>query len=177
MKKLAFLPLLLLAALSLEAQDVPRFQKFPFSNSGFEVYLPTAPEEVEEMQAEDGSQMWTVEVIHNDLTYAVIVAKFYEPLGDDAVEQTALLESYLGFLQTQLDIVDSAGFGRGHSLDSDPSVKGVIDYWLDSENFSWSVKGWVNSHYIAVMLLGGDGDRERNPNIEQLFLNGIRFPK
>lgn len=175
MRKLTAFSLLLALSLTAQAQEFPRLTKFALAESGFEAYLPAYPDNLELSYTEDNSQMWTGEVLSGDLNFGVIVAEFAEPLEEDAEMQVALLESYLDYLQTQLDITESAGYGRGHTLEDYPGVSGVLDYWMDSEGYNWQIKGWVSQKYLAVLFIGSF--EEINVNGANMFLNGIRFPE
>ena len=172
MKKL-LLPALLLLSLNAQAQDFPRLQKFSIAESGFQAYLPSYPENLELTWSEDSSRVWSGEVEAGGQRFGLICVSLADPLEEDI--QLDVLESYLDYLQEAFPVVESAGYGFGHTLESNPGVKGILDYWDDSEGYSWTIKGWVNANYLAVLYIGG-GEEEPNVNGANLFLNGIRFP-
>ncbi len=175
MRKPAFLSLLLAFSLSTQAQEFPRLTKFALAESGFEAYLPAYTDNLELSYSEDNSKVWSGDVTSGDLNFGVILVEFAEPLEEDAEMQVALLESYLDYLQSQLDIAESAGYGRGHTLEDYPGVSGLLDFWMDSEGYNWQIKGWVSQKYLAVLLIGSF--EEINVNGANMFLNGIRFPE
>ncbi|MBK7410208.1 MAG: hypothetical protein IPL49_06065 [Saprospirales bacterium] len=176
MRKLVFLSLLFAFSLFAQAQEIPRFQKFTLSDSGFQAYLPSYPDNLEVSWSEDSAKIWTGEVEANGLLFGLICVEFSEPLDADAEMQVALLESYLDYLQSAFSVEESTGYGYGHTLDSNPDVSGILDYWVDSDGYTWNVKGWVNQKHLAVLYVGG-GEEDPEFNSANLFLNGIRFPQ
>jgi hypothetical protein len=163
------------ANLLLPAQEVPRIQKYAIGESGMNVYMPGDPGEFELTHSEDGSDVYTGEVSSNDFNFAVIAVKFAQPMDGSKEDLEALLTAYMDYLQAQFGIVESAGYGHGHTLDSDEDAYGVIDYWLDDEGSDWVVKGWVKEDYIAVLCIYGKGDYPYY-SVQDMFLQGIRFP-
>lgn len=158
------------------SQAVPRFAKYDVAETGCKVYLPADPGDFEMTMSEDKSEVYTAEVTHNDYNFAVIVVKLSEPLEDDNAVKEDLLTSYLDFLQEQFSVTGSAGYGKGHTLDSAPKAIGVIDYWEDAEGLQYAIKGWCDGNYLAVLMLYG-ADEYPIFNVQEMFLNGFRFPE
>lgn len=175
-KALLLSALLTAASLTAFAQEVPRFAKYDIGESGMAVYMPGDPGDFELTKSEDGSDVYTGEVTSNDFNFAVIAVKFAEPVGDNKEDQEALLTSYLDFLQGQLGVVESAGYGYGHTLDSDEKAHGVIDYWADEDGNDWVIKGWIKGDYLAVLCIYGKGEYPYY-SVQDMFLQGIRFPE
>lgn len=73
-------------------------------------------------------------------------------------------------------LIAYTGSGIGHTLESNPIAKGYIDYWEDAEGDSWAVKACIDGNYLTVMYIAGDIDN-MNFNLQQMFLNGFRFPE
>ncbi|MCB9285438.1 MAG: hypothetical protein H6563_15340 [Lewinellaceae bacterium] len=176
MRKLLLLSLFLATSLCAKAQDFPRLQKFSIGESGFQAYLPSYPENLELTWSEDSSMVWAGDVEAGGLLFGLVCVQLAEPLEDDDDLQLGLLESYLDYLQEAFNVIESAGYGRGHTLESSPGAKGVLDYWVDSDGYTWKIKGWINTRYIAVLYIGG-GEEEPNINGANMFLDGIRFPE
>lgn len=178
MKKSLFMFAFAGLCLMVQAQEVPRFAKYPVGETGCMVYLPAAPEGFEVNDSEDGSQVYTAEVTQGGFNWSVIVVEFKEPLGEtvDKESNADLLAGYMDFLQAQLGITGSAGYGRGHSLESHEDATGLIDYWEDAEGLQYAVKGWIDNYHLAVLVLYG---KEEYPiyNAQDMFLNGFRFPE
>lgn len=175
-KSLSLLPILLIISSFAWSQNVPRFSKYEIAETGLAVYLPDDPGEFEMTESEDGSHVYTAEVTHGDHNFAVIAVDFAEPLGDDAELNTDMIISYLDFLQNQFGITGSAGYGKGHTLESAPDAVGVLDFWEDEEGNQWAVKAWCTSDFMGVLMLYGP---EEYPiyNAQEMFLNGFRFPE
>lgn len=169
------LVLLICAVHSLQAQQVPRFAKYPIGDSGCEGYFPGDPE-FEMTWSDDSSKVYTGEVALDSFNYFAICVKLSEPQSASQREQLDLLESYMDFLQEALEVTGSAGYGEGHTLEYYPSVSGVIDYWEDAGGNSYTVKGWTNTQYLVVLGIYGQGEYPYF-NAGQMYLEGIRFPE
>jgi hypothetical protein len=153
-------------------QDVPRFSKHDLG-AGMKAYFPSKPE-VEHTISEDSSHVYTSEVPWKEFFFSTIAVKFSQSLTNEDLEPLA--ESYLDFLKGQFGVTESAGYGRGHTLESSPKAKGIIDYWEDGEKNQYTVKAWIDPNYMGVMILYGPKEFP-NVNVAQLFLNGFRFPE
>jgi hypothetical protein len=153
-------------------QDVPRFSKVELG-AGMKAYFPSKPE-VERTLSADSSHVYTCEVAWKEFFFSTIAVKFSQSLTDEDLE--LLAESYLDFLKGQFGVTGSAGYGRGHTLESNPKAKGIIDYWEDGDKNQYSVKAWVDPNCMGVMILYGPKEFP-NFNVAQLFLNGFRFPE
>lgn len=179
--------LILLAALA-SAQDAappvappavvaptpPRFTKMPVGTCGCSLYAPPGLTFAAPEKSPDGADVWTAEVKLDGYTWGAVVAKFPAPLDGTAEQLEGLLVGYMEFLRGQLGIVANVGVGRGHTLPSNPAARGVIDYWKDNVGDSWAVKGWVDSHLLAVLFVSGKGDYPYL-TAQGLYLDGFRF--
>jgi hypothetical protein len=174
MKRIGLIVLLMAVATYGWTQSVPRFAKYDIAETGCAVYLPGDPGEFDLTYSEDSSEVYTGEVTHEDFNFAVILVKFYEPLGDENEVKNDMIKGYLDFLQGQFSITGSAGYGEGHTMDAAPNAVGVIDYWEDSDGLQYAIKSWCDGKFLAVLLLYGN---EEYPifNAQQMFLDGIRF--
>lgn len=158
---------------SLSAQ-VPRFSKYNVMESGASLYMPEEPL-WELSYSEDSSEVYTTEVLYDSVLYGAIVVKFGESLGDDPEVWENVLVSYLEFLNS-----DAFGFtsvtdpGYGHTLESHPSAKGILEYGEDESGTQFAIKGWVDQNFLSVLYTGSIG--EMNFNVQQIFLQGFRFP-
>lgn len=152
----------------------PRFSKMPISDTGCHFYSPDELMEFGLSFAEDSSAIWMGESEIDSTIYSVICVKFNDLFLESTEEKTEIIESYLDYLQTQCEVTESAGYGEGHTMEDDPSVIGVIDYWTDGDNYNYSVKSWCNGEFIAVLLVHS---YENPENVStNVFLNGFRFP-
>lgn len=153
---------------------VPRLQRTNIGTTGLSAYLPVGFAEFSVSASEDGSQVHTGELEQGGFVYGVIALRFAAPLDDDPESWEPLLISYLDYLKGQLGVTGAAGYGLGHRLDSEPSARGVIDYWEDSAGTQYAVKGWVNRTHLAVLFIAGPTEYPVF-NAQQLILDGIRF--
>ena len=171
-----FLNLILFCSITASAfTQVPRLAKYPISDSGAFAYFPAAPE-FELTYSEDSSKVYTGEVVSDSFNFAGIVVDFYENIGNDKAVNEALLISYLDFLKAEFIITEAAGYGRGHTLESNANAVGVIDYWVDADGVNYQIKGWVTDSMMAVMIIYGYSEYPIF-NIAQMYLNGFRFPE
>lgn len=156
-----------------EKPPVPRFEKQAIGACGCAVYAPPGLVVEAPTKSQDGADVWTAVAHHGGYEFGVVAVKFAEPFAEaDPLED--LLVSYMDFLKSQLGITGAAGVGRGHTLESNPAAKGVIDYWTDAEGDSWAVKGWVDPKRLAVLYIAGKGEYPYF-TAQQLYLDGFRF--
>jgi hypothetical protein len=154
--------------------QVPRFTKYPINQTGHFAYFPADPGVFDVSVSDDGSDVYTAEVEVDSSFYGLIVVDFVPGTMDGSTKEDmeGLLTGYLDFLQTQFMIFSAAGYGTGHTLESNPNAAGVIDYWEDETGFTYKVKGWVDTKTLAVLYIGG---KEPVFNVQEMYLNGFRF--
>jgi hypothetical protein len=155
------------------SQTVPRLSKFEISNSGCAVYFPGDPGELTTSSSEDGSTIWQSEIENNKALFGFVIVEFKQPLTADITEE--VLISYMDFLKTSMEINESAGYGKGHVLESHPEAKGVVDFWKATDGTEYKVKGWVDTRHLAFLYVAGY-DTYPYQTIIDLFLDGFRFP-
>lgn len=169
-----FLIIVCFAFATCAQEPVPRFKKYPVMETGCSYYLPDSTE-FELSFSEDGSKVITGELLFGEFHFSTITVEFVKGMELAKEDMPALIESYLNYLMSTLDIVQSAGIGWGHTLDSNPKAIGAIDYWVDSEGTQFAVKVWCDNNYMAVLFLYGDKEYPYY-TAQQLFLDGFRFP-
>jgi hypothetical protein len=153
----------------------PRFVKQPIDNSGCYAYFPEDAEMVFDVSySPDSAKVYTGDFLSGDFHYSIIVVKLHDLVMENAEEKETMLTSYLDYLQTSFSIVGAAGYGMGHTMESNPSAVGMIDYWEDEEGDQWSVKGWADGSTLAIMFIYGATEYP-SFTAGQLFLNGFRF--
>lgn len=154
--------------------SVPRFQRTNIGTTGLSAYLPAGFPAFTVAPSEDGSQVHTGELEQGGFVYGAVGLRFAAPLEADPESWEQLLVSYLDFLKGQLGVTGAAGYGLGHRLESEPSARGVIDYWEDASGTQYAIKGWVTQTHLAVLFIAGP---TAYPvlNAQQLYLDGIRF--
>lgn len=153
---------------------VPRFQRTNIGTTGLSAYLPPGFPELTAAPSEDGSQVHSGELEQGGFVYGVIGLRFAAPLEGDPESHEQLLVTYLDYLKSQLAVTGAAGYGLGHRLESEPSARGVIDYWQDALGRQYAIKGWVTPTHLAVLYIAGPTEYPVF-NAQQLYLDGIRF--
>lgn len=160
------------------AQDeftAPRFEKTAISTSGCYAYLPNDVEiEFSIEYSPDSARVYTGDFYSGDFHYAVIVVKLNGVELETAEDKEGMLVSYLDYLQESFSIIESAGYGMGHTLESNADAVGIIDFWVDEEEDQWSVKGWADGNTMGILFIYGATEYP-SYNASQLFLNGFRF--
>jgi hypothetical protein len=152
--------------------------KHAIGSTGCHAYFNAQPDEVEESSMDDGAQVFTTSAVCNNVTYGILLVKFNTDVP--LAERDTLLMSFMDVIKDMGNIVNSAGYGRGHRHDQNPDALGIIDYAEDASGHRWEIKGWVDGNYVAIMyiVLPEEGADELAPfNLRQLFLNGFRFPE
>lgn len=153
---------------------VPRLQRTNIGTTGLSAYLPVGFPEFAVAPSEDGSRVHTGELAQGGFVYGAIGLRFAAPLEDGPESWEQLLISYLDFLKAQLGVTGAAGYGLGHRLESEPSARGVIDYWEDASGTQYAIKGWVTQTHLAVLFIAGPAEYPVL-TAQQLYLDGIRF--
>ena len=102
-----------------------------------------------------------------------ICIKLLYPVSDLAAAED-LMVSYIDFLKADFHVKQAGGYGRGHHLNNNENTRGVIDYWKDTENNNWKIKGWTDGKYIGVLYANSKKDLpESKVNV---FLDSFRMP-
>jgi hypothetical protein len=162
---------------NLAQESFPRLIKQSIGTSGCQAYFPGTVATFDLSYSEDGAKIFTGELLTNGFGFGTITVQFANPITDrDGVVWDGLVDSYLNFLQQQMNITQSAGLGKGHSLESHPIAKGYLDYWTDVDNVQYVIKAWMDENYMGILYVYGDTN-QLNFNIQELFLNGFRFPE
>jgi hypothetical protein len=174
MKRCSLFILFLAICNTLFAQ-VPRFAKYQIEDTGAFFYAPDEPD-FELSYSEDSSKVFTTDILVDSFYFSAIIIEFSESLGTDKEANETLMMSYLDYLKVQLNITEAAGYGRGHTLESNEGAVGVIDYWADADKVQYQLKGWVNSEMMAILIIYGDTEYP-NFTVTQMYLNGFRFPE
>jgi hypothetical protein len=174
-----FLQIILMVLVSaplLKAGEEPLLNKINIGESGCTAYMIGKPGEVSVSKSPDGSDIFTVESISQkwpDHQFGLILVRLVGM--DEGVVKEQLLMAYMDYLKGQFSITASAGYGKGHTLETHPTAKGVIDYWEGSDGLKWVLKGWTAEDFLVVMFISGPETFD-NINVQQVFFNGIRFP-
>ncbi len=175
MKKTTILFSFLVVFITTVSAQVPRFTKYQINETGRYAYFPEDPGTVEPVMSDDGSDVYTYEVEFENTFYGTIMVDF----TDDAFKENSkeemeeVLISYLDYLQGAFSITETAGYGKGHTLESNPDAVGVLDYWEDATGEPWVIKGWVDQNSLAVMYMYSTELPAQG--IQDVFLNGFRF--
>jgi hypothetical protein len=175
MKKLFVFTILLFSSFLVNAQ-YGNFRKYKIAETACFCYFPSNPGKFEEQQSEDGQLMYLAEVEVNENTFGIITVLLNESFSSTpAKELNDLLVSYMDYLKQTFEITSSAGYGFGHTLESNPKAQGILDYWKDKNNKELVVKGWIDNGVIAFLYIRGLN--LPNQNVQSLFLNGFIFKK
>jgi hypothetical protein len=170
---------LLVACIASAQPEKMRPSKAAIGDSGCSIYWFTQPSspEPDVVFSADSSKMYLWEdSIDTDYTFGLILIRYSEPLENNKETKEQMMTAYLDYLQEQLGITGAAGYGMGHTLEDYPNVIGLIDYWEDVDEVRYAVKAWSDSNFMAVLYISGPDDYPVF-NIQDMFLNGIRFPK
>lgn len=155
--------------------QVPRFAKYEVAETGAQLYLPMQPT-WEKSVAEDKSEIYLTSVTFADVDYGAIVVKLTEEAVKGNENPEALMESYVNYLnEAVFKFSKKTDFGKGHTLENQPDVKGILEYAETDDGTQYVVKSWTNKSMIAVMYVASK--KEVNVNFQQLYFNGFRFKK
>ncbi len=170
MQRLIIILLGVLSAGSLYGQSL---KKYPVSNSGCSAYFFCNPGTFQLEKSPDSSDVYTGECKNDDVSYGVICVKIKDKITDMTASET-VLESYLDYLKTSMNVVSAAGYGKGHKLKNREDTRGMIDYWKDKDGENWKIKGWTDGKYIVVMYVYSK--KEVPETKANVFLDGLVLP-
>jgi hypothetical protein len=175
MKNIFTLVFILIVAIHANAQ-YGNIRKYQIEQTGCYCYLPADPGKFDEQHSDDGQLMYTKEVYVNDVTFGIIAVFLNESFAASSADDLkSLLVSYMDFLKQQFEITGAAGYGYGHTMDSNPKAQGIIDFWEDKDGKEYAVKGWIDNNALAFLYV--KGKELPNYNVQSLFLNGFVFKK
>ena len=174
MKKLSLiLAISTLIALQMVAQT-PRFQKYQINETGYYAYFPGDPGKFDVAQSQDSLLIYTKEIEIQGNKYGLIMVFFGDKFTKSPKEElSALLESYMDYLKNSFEIKNAAGYGKGHTMDSNPQAQGIIDFWESAAGLQYAVKGWIDKSALGFLYIAGK--EEINYNYKELIFNGFRF--
>ncbi|MEO5945497.1 MAG: hypothetical protein ABIP79_01685 [Chitinophagaceae bacterium] len=169
MKIYRLLILILFTAVSSQAQTL---KKYSISNSGCFFYN-YCESKFKVDYSSDSSKVYTGECTVGNVTYGTICVLLLNPVSD-LVAAEDLLIAYVDYLKSSFSIQKSAGYGKGHRLNSNENTRGILDYWEDAEKDKWKIKAWTDGKYIGFMYAYSSKDLpEAKVNA---FLNGFVLP-
>lgn len=155
--------------------QVPRFAKYNVAETGAQMYLPASPT-WEKSISEDKSEVYLTSVIFGDVEYGVIAVKLTEEAAKGNGNPEALMESYVNYLNDAVfKFSKKTDFGKGHTLENQPDVKGILEYAETEDGTKYTVKSWANQSMIAVMYIASKN--EVNVNFQEIYFKGFRFKK
>ena len=171
MKKIFALTLITISILSFA--QTPRFAKYSVATTPVEIYLPTEPK-WHPTKAKDGSEIYIYDDHFGKINYTAIIVKLSTATTVENSEN--LLQQYLLSSEDSFfSLVQKAGIGKGHTLDNQPLVKGILQMGKSKDGKEYKIMGWTDGTYIAVLATSSLA--EMNYNIQEMFLRGIRFPQ
>jgi hypothetical protein len=175
MRNLILTALLLVPALLINAQSSPVFTRYKISETGCSAYFPSDPGQITVEQSPDSLSVYTGEATWGSANYALILVDLEDHMADLSIEELEdLMTAYMDYLQGEFDLTESTGYGKGHTLDSNPDATGIIDYWEDDDGTKYDVKSWADNHFLSVLIVYSTEDVDEN--YKSMFLDGFRFP-
>jgi hypothetical protein len=153
----------------------PRFTRTPVGDSGIEAYLPPGFPTFDVAKSPDNSDVFTGDLEVGGFHYACIGVRFKDAIGDNGDDNEKVLIEYLDYLKGQFKVTQAAGYGRGHTTSSNPTARGVIDFWADADGTHYAVEGWVTKTHLVVLTIYGAKDYP-SPTAQQVYLEGARLP-
>ncbi|MFN8254421.1 MAG: hypothetical protein U0W24_01950 [Bacteroidales bacterium] len=173
--KLFVLIILMVAGYDISGQSL-RFEKYQVNETGFYCYFPKDPGQFQVQISEDGMNIYLGETEANGNKFGLVLVVFQGQFKNSTKQELIdLLTAYMDYLKTTFDISKAAGYGYGHTMESNSDAQGIIDYWESSTGKEFNVKGWIDQSALAFLYISGK--EELNYNYTQLFMNGFRFKK
>ena len=147
-------------------------KKYPISNSGCSLYIYCEPKFSVE-KSTDSSLVFTGECVKDDISYGVVCVKLLNPVSDLTMAEDLLI-SYLDYLKENFNIINAAGYGKGHRLNNKENTRGILDYWEDKDKDKWKIKAWTDGKYIGFIY--AYSKKELPEAKVNIFLDSFRLP-
>lgn len=147
-------------------------KKYAISNSGCFIYSYCESKFKAEYSS-DSSLVYSGECRQGEITYGVICVKLLNPV-ENLVMAEDLVISYADFLKNNFEIVQSAGYGRGHLLNDNNETRGILDYWKDKEGNQYKIKAWTDGKFIGFVY--AYSQKTLPEEKINAFLDGFRLP-
>lgn len=158
------------------ASNAQRPTKLAIGQSGCHAYFLCNVSEFGSSFSEDSSVIYTGDCIGQDsINYGIICVKLKEQTNDLQQAEDVMIQ-YMDYLKKAYDISTAVGYGKGHTMASNPSARGVIDFWTDRYKREWKIKGWTDGKFIAVLYVVSLKGTLAYSTKNELFLDGFRFP-
>jgi hypothetical protein len=130
-----------------------------FSDSGLEC-----------TKTESGDQFYFYESVQKDVTYGMICIHLQEDYSmPDAVE---MLNSYITKLKGPFYILHTTGLRQIADWNSATTTV-FTDYWQDSNQEDWKIKGYTNGKVLAILYVKNIGHAATEKH--ELFLDSFHF--
>ncbi len=174
MKRILTIIFFLVTACCAISQDEVPIYFIEVGSTGCYFFSPTEEVEFEMSYSQDSAMVWTGSTSYDIYGYEIICVQFVESMYLGEEDLVLILESYMDYLQTAFEITSAFGYGHGHTSESNSGAQGVTDFWEDAAGDNWTVKGWIDNEYLAVMIVWG---AEAPPsNLTSFYLDGFMFP-
>jgi hypothetical protein len=154
------------------AGNTQLLKKYPVSNSGCS-YYNYCESKFDISKSQDSSTIYMGECSSGDISYGIICVQLIAPLTDLSMAESVMI-AYLDYLKQSLNIINAAGYGKGHILKDNTQTRGLLDYWEDNKKNKWNVKSWTDGNYIAVLY--AYSLKPLSETKINLYLDGFRFP-
>ncbi len=175
MKPTLLLVILTLSIAHIQAQSLKKIPiKTTTKNTGCSVYA-FCDLSFDVSLSVDSAEVYTAECVKDSLGFGVVFVKLTESaITTDFDAAINLTISYLDYLKSNMSIVASTGYGKGHTLRNNENIRGVVDYWEDQENNNWKIKAWTDKTFICVLY--AYSQKELPEQRIDAFLNGLSVP-
>jgi hypothetical protein len=172
------LGVILLGLLTAQGQQttIP-FKKYQISNSGCQVSLPAAPQEVTVSLDVDSNKVYSTQASimlgKQECFYAVHILQLREDAADEDIFER--LSQYLDYIKSTQNVISSSGYKKGNNLLKGKLSSSLSEEWTDHSGQEFSVMGWAKGRTMAVLFAFSKEQLPAQAGVSQ-FLNSFQFP-
>ena len=147
-----------------------KFRNCFIGDTGCSALLFAGDDAIDSTRTRTGDELYFHEYKEKKLTYGLICIRLKNPCEMDSARQ--LLSVYINKLRRPFHINHQVGLHKEEDWNQLNSVT-LTDYWQDSQNRDWKVKGYTNGRYMAVLYVKNiaRGDVHK----QDLFLDSFHF--
>lgn len=146
-----------------------RFKNYFIGDTGCSALLFTG-NDFQQTRTITGDQLYFNECSEKDVDFGIICIRLQEEYTLD--EASSMLKNYMDKLKDPFFVLHETGVQADTDWNS-IYTRTLVDYWQDTENKDWKVKGYTNGHFLAVLYVKNISQVEVRK--QDLFLDSFHF--
>lgn len=148
------------------------FQRQYIGHTGCSVCVLSDSDSFESTWTPSHDTMYINEMKDGSAVYGVIAIDLFEPT-DNLDHAEGILGQFMNSLHSTFDIEHHTGLINGYTQTAHRQVRGIVDYWQDTDGIDWKVKGWTNGQVVSLLYV--KNINEVPVHRQDFFLDSFQF--